>query len=99
MNDRLAELQADVPSWAKHDGNDDYDGDGDVELGNHSNGNNHGSNRENNGNAHEEFSWAQGDTADSSGNVNNPASQPEHMKQFFNDVEAIKGDKIGRAHV
>ncbi|KAL7501947.1 hypothetical protein ACHAWX_000410 [Stephanocyclus meneghinianus] len=92
MNDRLAELQADVPSWAKHDATDDYEDDGDVELGNHSNGKNHGDNRENNGIDNQEFSWAQEDTVDSSGNVNNPASQPEHMKQFFNDVEAIKGD-------
>ncbi|KAL3780550.1 hypothetical protein HJC23_001910 [Cyclotella cryptica] len=97
MNDRLAELQADVPSWAQQDGNG-YDDDGDLELGNrtnaNANGNNNGESKASSGgDAHAEFSWAQEDAADSSGTgSNHAASQPEHMKQFFKDVEAIQGD-------
>jgi len=80
MNDRLAELQGDVPSWAQEeDANSNGDG-GDIEMGQ---------------TKKDDDPWGKtpddGNTA--TNNVNNEVpSQPEHMKQFFDDVEAIKLD-------
>ena len=89
MNDRLAELQADVPDWAKEDA-DTGNGDGDIEMGNQSD--NGGSKKSNGKSAQkQEFSWANEDDG-ASDQGNGTSSQPEHMKQFFNDVESIKDD-------
>jgi t-SNARE complex subunit (syntaxin) len=88
MNDRLAELQADVPDWAKGDDNDDYNGD--IEMGNQSS---HGNKKNSKSSSKKrELSWAQEDDNEKSDKGNNTSSQPEHMKQFFNDVESIKED-------
>ena len=38
MNDRLAELQADVPDWARGDDNGDSHNVSDIEMGRGSNG-------------------------------------------------------------
>lgn len=89
MNDRLAELQADVPDWAKGDGDDNINGAGDIEMGNHSSNGNKKSSKSSD---KQEFSWANEDGNGTSDQSNNASTQPEHMKQFFNDVEAIKGD-------
>lgn len=85
MNDRLAELQADVPDWAKDNGGDDHNGD--IEMGS-SNGNNRDTRKA----EKSEFSWANEDDDGAADQGNGSGSQAEHMKQFFNDVEAIKGD-------
>ncbi len=92
MNDRLAELQGDIPSWAQEDtatSNGDSLG-GDIEMGRTK------KNTEKVAEDVQDFEWGK-DPGDSnnaaSSNSNNEApSQPEHMKQFFNDVEAIKSD-------
>lgn len=89
MNDRLAELQADVPDWAKEDA-DTGNVDGDIEMGNQSD--NGGSKKSSSKSAQkQEFSWANEDDG-ASDQGNGTSSQPEHMKQFFNDVESIKDD-------
>jgi t-SNARE complex subunit (syntaxin) len=86
MNDRLAELQADVPHWARDDGGGD--GNGDIEMGSSSNG----AKKESKKSEKQEFSWAAEEESGAADQGNGASSQPEHMKQFFNDVEAIKGD-------
>lgn len=84
MNDRLAELQADVPDWAK-DGGDDSNVD--IEMGGSTNG------KKEKKAEKSEFAWANEDDDGAADQTNNGSSQqPEHMKQFFNDVEAIKED-------
>jgi hypothetical protein len=86
MNDRLAELQADVPDWARDDGGGDDNGD--IEMGSSSNG----AKKESKKSAKQDFSWAAEEESGAADQGNGASSQPEHMKQFFNDVEAIKGD-------
>lgn len=86
MNDRLAELQADVPDWARDDG--DGDNNGDIEMGSSS----AGPKKESKKSEKQEFSWADEEESGASDQGHGASSQPEHMKQFFNDVEAIKGD-------
>jgi t-SNARE complex subunit (syntaxin) len=82
MNDRLAELQ-DAPAWAQgHD-----DGNCDIEMGNQSNSKNDKASKGDK----KELAWAMEQDAADQGKGSS-SSQPEHMKQFFNDVEAIKGD-------
>mmetsp|Transcript_36627 Transcript_36627/g.76854 ORF Transcript_36627/g.76854 Transcript_36627/m.76854 type:complete len:332 (-) Transcript_36627:184-1179(-) len=80
MNDRLAELQGDVPSWAQEDDATSNGDDGDIEMGQ---------------TKKDDDPWGKtpddGNTATNNGN-NEVPSQPEHMKQFFDDVEAIKLD-------
>lgn len=88
MNDRLAELQADVPDWARGDDNGDSHNVSDIEMGRGSNG--QSENKKSTGK--EELSWALEEDNGTSDQSNNTSSQPEHMKQFFNDVESIKGD-------
>ena len=91
MNDRLAELQGDIPSWAQEDNSTSKDASfgGDIEMG---------QKKSNNIKAAEDvqdFEWGTdpNDSNAAATNSNNEApSQPEHMKQFFNDVEAIKSD-------
>jgi t-SNARE complex subunit (syntaxin) len=90
MNDRLAELQGDVPSWAKEDtttANGASLG-GDIEMGQ--------TNKEKLAEDVQDFEWGK-DPGDSNNAANTDSnneapSQPEHMKQFFTDVEAIKSD-------
>lgn len=89
MNDRLAELQ-DVPSWAQEDtaaSNGDHDGD--IELGKTKN------NFRKTVEDVQDSEWGK-DPGDSNAaatpSSNEAPSQPEHMKQFFDDVEAIKSD-------
>ncbi|KAL7503345.1 hypothetical protein ACHAXN_001153 [Cyclotella atomus] len=86
MNDRLAELQADVPDWARDDGGGENNGD--IEMGSSSNG----PKKESKKSEKQEFSWADEEESGASDQGHGASSQPEHMKQFFNDVEAIKGD-------
>lgn len=112
MNDRLAELQGAVPSWAQEDttagfGGEDSGGSAvDIEMGNQKKkkkqkkndvDNNTASTNNNNNNV----AWAMDDDNDNNNAVDNNnnattdgggGGQPEHMKQFFNDVEAIKSD-------
>ena len=108
MNDRLAELQGDIPSWAQE--NDavspkNSGGGGDIEMGTRK------SNKGKRKAAAEPVStvtvtpvvasqndddmpeWGR-DSSDQAknGDVAAATTQPEHMKQFFNDVEAIKAD-------
>ena len=92
MNDRLAELQEDIPSWVQEDtgaSNGAAAYGGDIEMG---------QTKKNTQKAAEDvqdFEWGKdpNDTNNATANSNNEApSQPEHMKQFFNDVEAIKSD-------
>ena len=90
MNDRLAELQADVPEWAKEYDADNGNGEGDIEMGNQSNDNG-SSKKSSKSTQKQEFSWANEDDG-ASEQGNGTSSQPEHMKQFFNDVESIKDD-------
>lgn len=78
MNDRLAEL-GDVPSWAKEDG----PGGGDIEMGQKKD-------EQTPADQTQDFGWA--DDSNTATNNNEVPSQPEHMKQFFDDVEAIKAD-------
>jgi len=85
MNDRLAELQGGVPSWAQEDGGASND-DGDIEMG-------QGKTTENTADDAEDFEWGkETEDTDANTNGNEAPSQPEHMKQFFDDVEAIKSD-------
>lgn len=79
MNDRLAELTGETPSWAQ----EVVDGSGDVEMG--------GTKKQNNGDDTEDFEWGN-DDSNNNANGEAPDAQPEHMKQFFDDVEAIKSD-------
>jgi len=81
MNDRLAELQNEVPAWASEDKSSNGAG-GDIEMGQAKTTD------------EEDFGWnkAADDGNTDSDNGNNDTSQPKHMKQFFNDIEAIKVD-------
>mmetsp|Transcript_39644 Transcript_39644/g.95368 ORF Transcript_39644/g.95368 Transcript_39644/m.95368 type:complete len:333 (-) Transcript_39644:2756-3754(-) len=81
MNDRLAELQGDVPAWAQED-NGAKDSDGDIEMG------------QTKADDDQDFEWGKdaGESNNASNNAEETPSQPEHMKQFFDDVEAIKSD-------
>ena len=94
MNDRLAELQ-DAPAWAQeHDvpsSNAPVDTDGDIEMGQQKKNKKQKKSSDNNDG---DFGWAMeegGGETTASGEAPS-SSQPEHMKQFFDDVEAIKSD-------
>jgi t-SNARE complex subunit (syntaxin) len=104
MNDRLAELQGDVPSWAQEDTHATQNGGGsggsavDIEMGRiqqPKSTKKMASPASNNNTA-----WAMDDDNAATAGANDSDSpsrgggsgQPEHMKQFFNDVEAIKSD-------
>ena len=83
MNDRLAELQDALPSWAQEDESPSNGHGGDTEMGQKGNKRN---------SADHDVEWGKDpDQGNNSSNAEAP-SQPEHMKQFFNDVEAIKSD-------
>mmetsp|Transcript_28556 Transcript_28556/g.60262 ORF Transcript_28556/g.60262 Transcript_28556/m.60262 type:complete len:334 (-) Transcript_28556:168-1169(-) len=82
MNDRLAELQGGVPAWAKDDDAASNGADGDIEMGRTNKDDDNG----------EDFGWNTTPENGNDANGNDAPSQPEHMKQFFNDVEAIKLD-------
>ncbi|KAL7540050.1 hypothetical protein ACHAXR_009823 [Thalassiosira sp. AJA248-18] len=83
MNDRLAELQGDVPAWAQEDGGDDG---GDIEMG-------QTKPSQKSAEDVQDFGWGKdADDSNTASNGNDAPSQPEHMKQFFDDVEAIKLD-------
>ncbi|KAL7550357.1 hypothetical protein ACHAWF_013605 [Thalassiosira exigua] len=84
MNDRLAELQGDVPAWAQEDSGPSDDAGGDIEMGE----------KKPKGKSAEDvqdFEWGKDDSNTASSPEAAP-SQPEHMKQFFDDVEHIKSD-------
>ena len=88
MNDRLAELQADTPSWAQEGSPskaDNYREMGDIEMGQKKK-----KKQKQDSSDDSNLAWAMSDDNDE--NVANGSSQPEHMKQFFDDVEAIKSD-------
>lgn len=89
MNDRLAELQAETPSWAQEGSPskaDNYREMGDIEMGQKKKKKQkHDSPDDSN------LAWAVSDDNDEKA-ANVASQQPEHMKQFFNDVEAIKSD-------
>eukprot|EP00584_Thalassiosira_punctigera_P014548 CAMPEP_0172575592 /NCGR_PEP_ID=MMETSP1067-20121228/137292_1 /TAXON_ID=265564 ORGANISM="Thalassiosira punctigera, Strain Tpunct2005C2" /NCGR_SAMPLE_ID=MMETSP1067 /ASSEMBLY_ACC=CAM_ASM_000444 /LENGTH=313 /DNA_ID=CAMNT_0013368243 /DNA_START=281 /DNA_END=1219 /DNA_ORIENTATION=+ len=82
MNDRLAELQGDVPAWAQEEDLPSNGASGDIEMGQVKSGES------------EDFEWGKtpDDGNNATNNGNEAPSQPEHMKQFFDDVEAIKLD-------
>lgn len=80
MNDRLAELQGDIPAWAQEEDVPSNESGGDIEMGKTKTGGN------------EDFGWAKSDGDTAANNDNEAPSQAEHMKQFFDDVEAIKLD-------
>jgi t-SNARE complex subunit (syntaxin) len=102
MNDRLAELQGDVPSWAQEDtaAGDENNGAVDIEMGHQKKKKPKKNDVDNNNASSTNVAWAMDDddaaAADSSNNNTTDGGggggQPEHMKQFFNDVEAIKSD-------
>mmetsp|Transcript_4963 Transcript_4963/g.8883 ORF Transcript_4963/g.8883 Transcript_4963/m.8883 type:complete len:327 (+) Transcript_4963:175-1155(+) len=77
MNDRLAELQGGVPAWAQEDDVHSNGADGDIEMGQTKTADD------------QDLEW---DSNTASNNGSEAPSQPEHMKQFFDDVEAIKID-------
>lgn len=85
MNDRLAELQGDVPAWAQEDDGPSKNSDGDIEMG-------QTNDKKNSAEDVQDFSWGEDQNDSNTANVNEAPSQPEHMKQFFDDVEAIKSD-------
>jgi|Transcript_19645 t-SNARE complex subunit (syntaxin) len=90
MNDRLAELTGDLPSWANEGDDNGNFNDGDIELGSSNN-----KNKKKDNNEDDDIAWGSDDAASSKDNnaaATTTSSQPEHMKQFFNDVEAIKLD-------
>eukprot|EP00579_Thalassiosira_antarctica_P012389 CAMPEP_0201913802 /NCGR_PEP_ID=MMETSP0903-20130614/4159_1 /ASSEMBLY_ACC=CAM_ASM_000552 /TAXON_ID=420261 /ORGANISM="Thalassiosira antarctica, Strain CCMP982" /LENGTH=331 /DNA_ID=CAMNT_0048449073 /DNA_START=128 /DNA_END=1123 /DNA_ORIENTATION=+ len=82
MNDRLAELQGGVPAWAQEDDVPSNGADGDIEMGQTKTADD------------QDLEWGKtpDDSNTASNNGNEAPSQPEHMKQFFDDVEAIKID-------
>lgn len=82
MNDRLAELQGGVPAWAQEDDVPSNGADGDIEMGQTKTADDQDS----------EWGKTPDDSNTASNNGNEAPSQPEHMKQFFDDVEAIKID-------
>ena len=88
MNDRLAELQADTPSWAQEGSPskaDNYRETGDIEMGQKQ------KKKKQKQDSPANLAWAMTDDNDEKA-TNGSSQQPEHMKQFFNDVEAIKAD-------
>jgi t-SNARE complex subunit (syntaxin) len=86
MNDRLAELQDALPSWAQEDESPSNGHGGDIEMGQK------GNKRNSADVVAHDVEWGKDpDQGNNSSNAEAP-SQPEHMKQFFNDVEAIKSD-------
>ena len=90
MNDRLAELQGDVPAWAQEDGGGQSNvDDGDIEMGQTKK-----AARKKSADDVKDFEWGKdpGDSNAAASNSEEAPSQPEHMKQFFDDVEAIKSD-------
>ena len=101
MNDRLAELQDEIPSWAQED-TPATEGNGavDIEMGNTTTTTKKKKSKKNDEASNASPAWAMDDDDDGNNatttatdnNNNNNNSQPEHMKQFFNDVEAIKSD-------
>lgn len=78
MNDRLAELQDDTPAWAQEEDVPSNGNGGDIEMGQTVADDPWGKNPDDGNNATD--------------NGNEASQQPEHMKQFFDDVEAIKLD-------
>ena len=100
MNDRLAELQGDIPSWAQEDtptntaAVDQDNGAVDIEMGNPIKKKKKPSKNEESAN----LAWAMDD--DNDDNINTTASndggggggQPAHMEQFYQDVENIQSD-------
>lgn len=95
MNDRLAELQGDIPSWAQEDtpssNNNNNGSGGDIEMGEKKKAKKQKQKPSEDDNA---FAWAdEGETSTTpGGGTTETPSQPEHMKQFFDDVEFIKSD-------
>jgi len=94
MNDRLAELQGDVPAWAQEDTpsstNNNNGSGGDIEMGEKKKAKKQKPSEDDNA-----FAWAdEGETSTTpgGGGTTETPSQPEHMKQFFDDVEFIKSD-------
>lgn len=87
MNDRLAELQGDVPAWAQEDDGPSNAG-GDIEMGQTK------KKKQKSADEVNDFEWGKdpADGAAADDGQNEAPSQPEHMKQFFDDVEAIKSD-------
>ncbi|KAL3792924.1 hypothetical protein ACHAW5_006831 [Stephanodiscus triporus] len=86
MNDRLAELQDAIPSWAQEDDGPSNGDGGDIEMGNKKN------KRKSADVGVQDVEWGKDhDQGNKSSNGEAP-SEPEHMKQFFVDVEAIKSD-------
>jgi len=84
MNDRLAELQGDIPAWAQEDDGPSNNSGGDIEMGQ--------TNNDKSAEDGQDFEWGKDQNDSNTGNGNEAPSQPEHMKQFFDDVEAIKSD-------
>ena len=82
MNDRLAELQGGISAWAQEDDIHSNGADGDIEMGQTKTADDQDS----------EWGKTPDDSNTASNNGNEAPSQPEHMKQFFDDVEAIKID-------
>jgi len=94
MNDRLAELQGDVPAWAQEDtpSSTNNGSGGDIEMGEKKKAKKQKQKPSEDDNA---FAWAdEGETSTTpgGGGTTETPSQPEHMKQFFDDVEFIKSD-------
>ena len=85
MNDRFAELR-DTPSGAKEGGDDEFANDdgGDIEMGEKDT-------KQTSDADGADFGWAT-DDGNAANTTAEATTQPEHMKQFFNDVEAIKAD-------
>ena len=106
FNDRLAELQGDTPSWAQEDtgGGGGYTGAVDIEMGNATKTNKKKQKKTSaEATSSTNLAWAMDDdnaaTGGGSSNNNDTAAvggggggQPEHMKQFFQEVEDIKSD-------
>ncbi|KAL9185249.1 hypothetical protein ACHAXT_003026 [Thalassiosira profunda] len=92
MNDRLAELQGEVPSWAQEDSGptNGAGGGGDIEMGNTSSKK---KKKQKSADEVQDFEWGKEDGGNAAADDQDEGpSQPEHMKQFFDDVEAIKSD-------
>lgn len=99
MNDRLAELQGDIPSWAQEDtpttssafGDQDNNGAVDIEMGNLPKKKKKPKKNEESAT---NLAWAMDDddNDDDNYNASNDGGQPAHMKQFYQDVENIKSD-------
>jgi t-SNARE complex subunit (syntaxin) len=85
MNDRLAELQGAIPSWAQED-DGPSNGGGDIEMGQKKN------KRKSADVGVHDVEWGKDPDQGNKSSSGEAPSQPEHMKQFFVDVEAIKSD-------